>query len=231
MFLDNLVTTLNQVIFRYPDALNYLHSRGVTDDEIRTRKIGYSKVISVPDDGSPDRKRFMNESYRGKKFENKIIFPIQDPMERVIGIAGRNIVTKEFKTFITEEAKCMGFFFGLFQALPIIYKENRTFIVEGYFDQIAMAKVLPNTVATLTSSISDTQYEFLMMYCDQIITCFDSDGPGQRGTERALEFGNVYAMNIGYKDPAKCFESLSFSNFKEHITKKALIAKKGNELF
>lgn len=220
MFLDSLVNRLHKSIFRYQDVLNYLHSRQITDTDIRTYELGYNKIIGVPEDPNPERQRFMDDCNKGRKLENKIIFPIKDALGHVVGIIGRSIETKEFKKFVTNEGKYTGFFFGLFQALPYIYKENRVFVVEGPFDFNALVKVFPNTVASLISGISEPQYEYLRLYCDTIISVFDTDKAGKKGRDKALKCEGVFSMDIGYKDPAKCLETLKFPAFKRFILKK-----------
>ena len=209
-------------ISRYPEALAYLKSREVTDDDIRKYRIGFSKIVGVPEGSDPEWKRFMGETRQGKKFEKMIIFPFEDALGRIIGMAGRSIETKEFKNFVTEEGKFTGFFFGLPQALPCIYETRMVYVVEGYFDLMAFAKVFPNTVATITSGMNDPQHEQLSFYCDSIVVCFDSDKPGREGTENALKWKNVRSMCLGrplqgYKDPAQCLERLKLPAFKKFV--------------
>jgi len=223
MFLDDLVARCHANLPRYPEAVEYLKNRFVTDDDIKAYRLGYSKVVTIPDDGHPDYKRFMGETHKGRDFEAKIILPMMDGLDRVMGIAGRAVASKEFKTFITSEANFCGFFFGLYQALPYIYSSNRVYTVEGWFDEIAMRKALPNTVATGTSGISEQQYEYLRFYCDQVVTCFDSDKAGEMGRERAERLFNTMSFNLGYKDPAKCLEMLGLQKFKAFVTNKAKV--------
>jgi DNA primase len=217
MFLDTLTQRLNQSIHRYPEVLSYLNSRSVTDDDIRDYGIGYSKLISVPKEVNTDYKRFMDECWRGRKLENKIVFPIKDKLNRVVGLIGRSIDTKEFKIFVTEEAKITGFFYGLPQALPHIYREGIVYFVEGPFDMHAVRKVFLNTVCTLTSGMSENQYNLIKRYCDKIIVIFDSDKSGDRGAKEAMEYGGVDKMSLGYKDPAKALEVLGENRFKELV--------------
>lgn len=231
MFLDHIIKNCSQSIYRYPHVLDYLHSRLVTDEEIKYHELGYNKIICVPEESSEDYKRFCIECYKGKKLENKILFPIKDILGNIIGVSGRSVETKEFKVFVTEEAKYTGFFFGLYHALPYIYKENKVYVVEGYFDFLALVKVFPNTVATLTAGISESQYNLLQLYCNKIVTVFDEDSTGHKGTEKAPLHTDkikeswlprdICPMRLGnYKDPAKCLETLGVNKFKEFIMKK-----------
>lgn len=222
MFLDILIENTHRALFRYPEVLRYLQSRYVSEDNIRAYKLGYSKIIGVPEEDSPDRKKFMDECNRGRKLENKIIFPFKDEIGRNVGLIARAVETKDFKIFVIEKAKHDGFFFGLHEALPHIYKENRVFVVEGPFDYYALIKVFPNTVATVHAGVSEVQYEYLNLFCDYIITVFDSDSAGQRAADRiAKEHEKISSIDLGsYKDPAKCLEMLKLPAFKKYMTKR-----------
>jgi DNA primase len=220
MFLDVMVSNLHQSIFRYPEVLRYLESRQVTQEDIKKYGLGFNKILHVPEEQSKDRERFMAETYKGKKFEGKIIFPFRDMLGNIVGIAGRSIDVKDYKLWATDRAKHDGFFFGLHEALPFVYEENKVFTVEGTFDCIALAKAFPNTVGTLTSGINDVQYGLLRMFCNTIITVFDSDSAGRHGTEKAEERSGVVSVNLGYKDPAKALETLGVPGFKKYALKK-----------
>lgn len=219
-FLDRMVDTLNQAVFRYPETLAYLESRNVTVEDIKRYRIGYSKVVVVPEEGGDDRKRFMEETKKGRKYEDMIVFPIIDALGQVQGLVGRSYKTKAFKTYITSEVKYNGFFFGFFQALPHIYSENRAFVVEGPFDCNALSHVLPNTVAALTAGLYQNQHEYLKLYCDRIVTVFDSDKAGYEATQRALEYPGTQSMDLGYKDPAECLKQLSEEGFRKYVLRK-----------
>ena len=219
VFLDTLVANLNRSIFNYPDAIEYLHGRGVSENEIKRYGIGYGKVVGVPEENSPDRKRFMEESFKGRKFEERVIFPMRDSVGRVIGIIGRSLTVKGFKIFATDEAKFHGMFVGLYEALPQIYKENRVYVVEGPFDWVTLVKELPNTVGVMTAGLNESQYWLLKMYCDQIVTVFDSDEAGRRAAESAEKNFGTMTLDLGYKDPNDCFKLLG-SGFRNHVMRK-----------
>ncbi len=222
MFLDILIKNLHRSIHRYPEVIRYLHSRYVTDEDIKKYEIGYNKIVSIPEDPGTDRQRMMEECYKGRKLEGKIIFPIKDNMGNIVGLTSRSIENKEFKIFVTEIARYTGFFFGLPEALPFAYKENRIYVVEGQFDFFALVKVFPNTVATLTSYLSEAQYNFLRFFCDTIVTVFDHDEAGIRGRENAENFKGVIQMDLGvHKDPARCLEKRSFQDFKKYVLRKS----------
>ena len=237
MFLERVVKNTNASIQNYPGTLKYLSSRLVTQDDIKKYELGYSSLFIVPKDSGPDWERFNDYSFKGRKFENKIIFPLKNAMGEVVGIGGRAINEKIFKIFATDEAKYTGFFFGFYGALPYIFKENKVYVVEGFFDLLALQKILPNTVATLNARLNDAQYQLLRFYCDNIIVFFDSDEAGDKGREKALAKNQGGTAEImakisvkylklqsslgfqGYKDPASYLESFGLKAFRSYMTK------------
>ena len=219
MFLDDLVANLNRTIFNYPEVLQYLQGRGITEDDVKKYSLGYGRIISVPDDKSEERQRFMKESWKGHKFEDKVVFPIRDALGQVMGLIGRSVSVKGFKIFATQEAKFHGMFVGLHEALPHIYKENLAFIVEGPFDWGTLFKVLPNTVSVLTADFNEQQHYLLRMYCDRIVTVFDSDEAGRRAAQASEEKFGTMTLDLGYKDPNDCWKTLK-TEFKSYVSRK-----------
>ena len=218
MFLENLINRAHNSIFNYEQALNYLHSRFVTDDEIKTFRIGFSRVISLVDDGSEDFKDCSNKFYKGRKLENKLIFPIQDMLGNPVGFITRALEIKDYDLYLTKDGKDYGAMFGLFQALPHIYQTGRVFVLEGPFDLLAFRKVYANSVGMNTAELTDAQHEQLNFYAETIITVFDSDTPGKKATERAIKKFNTESISLGYKDPANCLVQCgSYKKFAERV--------------
>jgi DNA primase len=221
MFLDILVQNLNGALSRYDVAKEYLLSRGVTEEEIKEFKLGYSRIISIPKEESPDYDAFMKETHKGRAYEQKIIFPLYDIIGRVIGLFGRAIDTKEFKFYLTQEGKYTGAFIGLYQALPYVYETGKVFVVEGPFDLIAFRKVYKNTVGALTAGLSEAQYEILSFFAERIVTVFDSDKAGRYATfEAQKKWDNVTSVDLGWKDPSQCLKDKSLVKFIEFVKDK-----------
>lgn len=219
-FLNNLIESLHRSIFMNENALEYLASRKVSHDEIKLFKIGYSRVVAVANDGSEDYGFFLKETYKGKNLESKIIFPLYDILGNPTGLLGRSILTKEFKFYLTLEGKYTGAFFGLQPALQAIYDTGRVFVVEGPFDLLAFRKVYPNSVASLTAELTESQYNILNMFARTIITVFDSDGPGRSAAKRASKWPNVKSICLGWKDPDAGLKYLNYDKFKKHVESK-----------
>jgi DNA primase len=215
MFLDVLAQNLNGALSRYDVAKEYLRSRGVTEEEIKEFKLGYTRIISIPKEESQDYENFVKETYKGRAFEQKIVFPLRDILGRVIGLFGRSLDTKEFKFYLTQEGKYTGAFVGLFSALPYIYETGKVFVVEGPFDLMAFRKVYKNTVGALTAGLSDAQHDILSFFAEQIVTVFDSDKAGKYATDQAQrKWDNVFSVDLGgWKDPDKCLKDMGLIKF------------------
>jgi len=221
-FLNQLIDKLHHSIYHHGVALNYLKNRKVTDEEIKEFKLGYSHMVAAVDDGSEDYNLFKDETYRGKVLEKKIVFPIYNMLGNPIGLLGRSIENKEFKLYLTLEAKFSGAFFGLCSALPHIYETGRVFVVEGPFDFFAFRKVFPNVVGDLTAELTEAQYEILSFFAEEIITVFDSDNPGRMAAERAKrQWPGIKTLSLGYKDPDGVLKYYGdFNSFSAHVKRK-----------
>jgi DNA primase len=220
VFLEPIIEACHKSLARYEEALKYLSSRGVSEPEIEKFRLGFSRVINAKDDGSEDFQNFCKETRKGRSFENKIIFPIYDMLGKPVGLFSRAVETKEFKFYLTQEAKFSGAFFGFWQALSEIYKTSTVFVVEGPFDLMAFRKVYENSLATLTAGMSDAQYNLLKFFARNIVTVFDSDKAGRRAAEQARKWPEIRSMELGFKDPNACLKYWDDRKFIERVKAK-----------
>ena len=60
-------------------------------------------------------------------------------------------------------------------------------LAEGYMDVIAINQAgFSNVVATLGTAITPEQARKLTQYAKEMIIAYDSDGPGQQATQKAI---------------------------------------------
>jgi DNA primase len=122
----------------------------------------------------------------------RVVFPIQDARGRVIGFGGRALAagqdpkylnTPESPVFRKREA-----FYGLPQALEPMRSRDRAIVVEGYFDQIALAQAgLGEALATCGTALTAEHAKSLGRRTRNAVLLFDGDEAGQRAMLRALE--------------------------------------------
>ena len=67
-------------------------------------------------------------------------------------------------------------------------KENKKVIFcEGYMDCIAYHQCgIEYAVAPLGTALTEEQIKIIQPFCDEVLLSFDSDGAGQKATERAI---------------------------------------------
>ncbi len=125
------------------------------------------------------------------RFRERLIFPITDIRERVIGFGGRDLGERGPKYLNSPETELFKkgeTLFGLSQAGPSIKELGNAIVVEGYFDLLAMhAKGFLNTVATLGTALTKGHVRTLRGYASSIYTLFDADEAGVKAALRSMD--------------------------------------------
>lgn len=215
----------------------YFRRRELTDDTIRHFGLGYSN--KTPDDlyrymrskGYSDAILketglfFIEERGARDKFWNRVMFPILDVNNRVIGFGGRVLGDGEPKYLNSPETK-------LFDKSRNLYGLNfaRTsrakymLICEGYMDVIAMHQAgFTNAVASLGTAFTSQHALLLKRYTDQVVLTYDSDGAGIKAALRAIPILKEVGMSVKvlnmkpYKDPDEFMKNLGKEEFQKRI--------------
>ena len=191
------------------DLVLYLKSKGYTDNEIVD-----SGVASF------------HEKYGlHDKFWNRVMFPIQDINNKVIGFGGRVIGEGEPKylnspeTIVFDKSRNL---YGMNFARTS--RKGYLILCEGYMDVIAMHQAgFTEAVASLGTAFTGGQAAILRRYADQIILAYDSDGAGTKAALRAIDILRNYGMTgrilhlEPYKDPDEFIKNLGREAFEERI--------------
>ncbi len=215
----------------------YLTKRALSDDTIRHFGLGYSNKTS--DDlyrylkGKGYNDNILKESglftisERGTwdKFWNRVMFPIMDTNNRVIGFGGRVMGEGEPKYLNSPETK-------LFDKSRNLYglnfarssREKYFLICEGYMDVIAMHQAgFTNAVASLGTAFTTQHASLLKRYTSQVVLTYDSDDAGVKAALRAIpilkEVGiSCKVLNMKpYKDPDEFIKNLGADAFRKRI--------------
>jgi DNA primase len=134
------------------------------------------------------------------KFRGRLMFPILDIQERIVGFGGRLLVPAENapkylnspETPVFSKSKIL---YGLNRAKKAVEKADQVLVVEGYMDVIACHQAgILNVVATLGTSLTDEHVRLIRRYTKNVVLSFDSDEAGVRAALRAAE---LFASNIG----------------------------------
>lgn len=125
-------------------------------------------------------------------FRNRVMFPIQDQIGRIIGFGGRRINDDDEPKYINSAESAIfdksTTLYGLHQAAQEIRKTRIAIITEGYMDTIACHQAgVKNAVATLGTAMTAGNAKVLRRLCDTVVLLFDGDTAGQKAAERAVE--------------------------------------------
>jgi DNA primase len=141
------------------DSYEYLYERDLSDNEIQQWKIGYDKN------------------------ENRIVFPLMDSYNNVLGF-NKRLICKETKGISKKYIHSSDS--EIFKKSNYLYGMNdidKTFdyiiLSEGVFDVILARKYgLKNTICALGTSLSENQIDILAKYNKEIIVVYDNDAKG-----------------------------------------------------
>ena len=201
-------------------AKNYLTDRNFDDNIIDKFRIGFApdkwdnllkELKDKFDDNLLKKSGLFSESKKGPlidRFRNRIMFPFFSLSGKIIGFSGRSLSEEEDvkylnspETLLFEKSKI---FYGSYQTLPNIRKQNFAILVEGQTDFLRLVEQgFDNVLATSGTAFSSKHAIALKKYTNRVILCYDSDNAGinaairtsyvllQSGIEtRVLHLGN-----------------------------------------
>ncbi|MFN7169711.1 MAG: DNA primase, partial [Candidatus Omnitrophota bacterium] len=124
-------------------------------------------------------------------FRGRIIYPIFDLRERIIGFGGRvldDTLPKYINTPETVVYKKGENLYGLNLSREYIRDKGFVIIVEGYMDLISSFQVgFNNLVASLGTALTPEQVRLLKRYTSSVVVLYDGDKAGELAALRGLE--------------------------------------------
>ncbi|MFC3099381.1 DNA primase [Altererythrobacter lauratis] len=125
------------------------------------------------------------------RFRARLMLPIQDARERVIGFGGRVLEDREGvakylnspDTPLFDKGRTL---YNLHRAGPASRKSGRVVVVEGYMDVIALSAAgIEDAVAPMGTALTEQQIELLWRLVGKPVLCFDGDNAGRRAAMKA----------------------------------------------
>lgn len=232
-FLSNLLTTKNI-------AYDYLIKRGLDVKTIKKFGLGFA-----PNSWDNLKQFLLNKGYKKEdliesglfnkkednfydKFRNRVMFPIFDYRQNVIGFGGRVLdeaVPKYLnspETLVFNKSRNL---YGINFAIKNI-KDESILLVEGYMDLISVSQYgVGNVVASLGTSLTKDQANLIKKYAKNVIISYDNDSAGVTATLRAIEIltdidVKVYVLDLkDLKDPDDFIRKYGIDEFKNQIKK------------
>ncbi len=214
----------------------YFKNRALTDETIKRFGLGFAGKSGGLyqylkgqgyDDGILKETGLFAIEERGArdKFWNRVMFPIMDVNNRVIGFGGRVMGDGTPKYLNSPETKIFDKsrnLYGLNYARTS--REGYLLLCEGYMDVIALQQAgFTNSVASLGTALTSQHAGLLRRYTDKVVLTYDSDGAGIRAALRAIpilkEAGiSARVLNMEpYKDPDEFIKNLGAEEFRRRI--------------
>lgn len=220
--------------------LAYLKSRELSDETITAFGLGYSNKYSN------DLYQYLkSKGYRDEhisqaglisidekqgaydKFWNRVMFPIMDVNNRVIGFGGRVMGDGKPKylnspeTIIFDKSRNL---YGLNRAR--ISRKPYFLICEGYMDVISLHQAgFTNAIASLGTALTPGHASLIKRYVNEVYLTYDSDEAGTKAALRAVPIlrdvgimAKIIRMDP-YKDPDEFIKNLGAEAFEERISK------------
>ena len=123
------------------------------------------------------------------RFRNRLMFPIYDLRDNVVGFGGRVLDDGEPKYLNSAESEIFSkrrLLYRLNWAKQAVRRTDRLLLVEGYFDAIRLVLAgVDEVVAPLGTALTEAQAALIRKYTKNVFLLYDSDTPGQKATFRA----------------------------------------------
>lgn len=189
---------------RCQEVLKYLKSRGIGEKTIAKFCLGFAPGKNSLIDHLRKKGFTLNVLEKASLanlygqnirdvFSERILFPIFDVRNRVVGFGGRlwkeagnlpkYVNSSESLVYSKREV-----LFGLNLAKNQIIKEKKVLITEGYLDVVTpFMRGIENIVASLGTSLTQEQIKLIGRFCSKVVLIFDSDDAGQQAVLRTLD--------------------------------------------
>ena len=219
-------------------ALEYLQKRELSEETIKAFGLGYTgnysdglyrylKSKGYSDQILKEAGLFFFDERQGMKdkFWNRVMFPIMDVNNRVIGFGGRVMGDGKPKYLNSPETV-------VFDKSRNLYGLNRArtsrkpyfLLCEGYMDVISLHQSgFTNAVASLGTALTAGHAALIKRYVQEVYLTYDSDEAGTRAALRAVPIlreagisAKVVRMDP-YKDPDEFIKNLGAEEYEKRI--------------
>jgi len=212
--VNNLATVyFRKMLGKSGFAQDYCRARGITEEAIEKYKLGYAP------DGWTGLAEYLSSRVEMKDalraglvgvrssgsgyydvFRNRLMFPITDVQDRVIGFGGRTLGDDQAKYINSSETPLFAksrTLYGLNLARKAISAQDRAILVEGYLDVITVQMAgFDNAVAPMGTAITREHVLLLSRYTHNVVLAYDSDSAGMAAAERGARMFEELDMAV-----------------------------------
>ncbi|MCU0426460.1 MAG: DNA primase [Candidatus Kapabacteria bacterium] len=190
------------------EALEYVRLRGFSEETVKKFGLGFSPnsfsatmnelhVLGMSDEALLDAGLVGKKEETGRiydRFRGRLMFPIQNPMGRVIGFGGRrmNDEDKNAAKYLNSPQSLVynksEVLYGIFQAKDALRRLGYALLVEGYADLLSVSQAgFQNVVASSGTALTKEQLRLISRFCKKVKIVYDSDKAGINAALRGLD--------------------------------------------
>ena len=212
-------------ILKNQKVLEYLNTREIDKSLVQKFSIGYcpsnidnfikfleengftkSEILEL---GIIIQSKNSEDNFFGR-FNDRIIFPIYNFSNKIIGFGGRTISNSKIKYINSPESilfKKSENLYGFKQNFSEIKNQKKLLVVEGYLDVVSLnSKKVGFSVATLGTSLSETQIKKAWNFVDTPYICYDGDLAGQKAMK------SIALKSLKFLKPGKSLKFIHLPN-------------------
>lgn len=246
--LKSSVREINKMAARYfyyllrspqgTKAMQYLKDRRLSDETMKKFGLGYAgpysdalyrylKKQGISDQLLKESGLMQVNEKQGMydKFWNRVMFPIMDVNNKVIGFGGRVMGDAKPKYLNSPETVIFDKGRNLYGLNFARTSKKKYFLVcEGYMDVISMHQAgFTNAVASLGTALTSQHAALLRRYTEEVVLTYDSDEAGIRAALRAIPLLKAAGISTKvlhmdpYKDPDEFIKAQGTEAFQERI--------------
>ncbi len=208
-------------------AKEYIRSRGVADETLKKFKIGFApnswdalinffKAKSVPASMLEKAGLVVANDKGGHydRFRNRLVFPIVDLKDKVIGFGARVLDSSLPKYLNSPETAIYSKgrnLYGLNASKDEIKKSGHFMVVEGYLDFIVPYQAgIKNIIATLGTALTVDQIKLLKRFSNTAVMVYDPDEAGEAASLRNLDLFISEDVNVYIAELPEGFDPDSY---------------------
>jgi DNA primase len=195
-----------------PEGINYIKSRKLSDKSIKDYSLGFS-----PKDNSLTKNLISKGVNKDKlveyglsiikdntikdKFRGRLIFPIKNIRNEVIGFIGRAIddyiKPKYLNSPETKVFKKSEILYGIDLAKKEISQKGFVIITEGNIDVIHSHQIgVENIVGIQGTALSEMHLNIIKRYTNKIYFAFDMDSAGYNALKKSVTIAEKYDFSV-----------------------------------
>ena len=194
-------------------ARDYLIDRGLTPATIAEFRLGYAPasgralVTAAKTKDVPTQTleaaglAYPKGRMHADKFVDRVIFPLSDPMGRVIAFTARALTDATQPKYLNSPETAIfkkgDILYGLDLAKEEIQKTGVAVLVEGQMDVISSHQAgVKNVVGTSGTAITESQMHLLKRYAQVVVLALDADNAGVEATKRTFEIAGKADLEV-----------------------------------